>query len=168
MENNYFREIEENAAFSRVGVKIVTHPKKSGHARILCAYPKDGAGRLTVYIVDGFGDRFTTQKGTAVGCGYDKFTAALSNMTIDGHNLTDHCGQDETSEKLLKAYGKARLAGEDGQKVVDKARKLGYSFPNWTSGGGYQPNAWTGYQSCYREPGLDYLRALGYQVIDVL
>lgn len=164
----YFREIEDCAAFARVRVKVVTHPKKSGHARILCAYPEQRAGRLTVYIVDGFGERFTTQKGTAGGYGYDKLTAALSSMTIDGHSLTDHCGQDETSAKLLKAYGKARKDGEDGKKVEDKARKAGYSFTNWTSVGGYQPNDWDGYQSCYREPGLDYLRAIGYQVLDIL
>ena len=168
-EKNYFREIEDNAAFSRVGVKLVMHPKKPGkYAKILTAYPKDGAGRLTVYIVDGFADRLTTQKGTAGGYGYDKFVAALSSMTIDGHSLTDHAGQDEISKKLLKAYGKARLAGAAGDKVYQKARKLGYSFTNWSQAGGYQPNKWEGYQSCYREPGLDYLKALGYQVIDVL
>lgn len=165
---DYFREIEDCAAFSRVRVMVVTHPKKTGNARILCAYPKDGAGRLTVYIVDAFGDRNFTQKGTAGGYGYDKLTAAMSSMTIDGHSLSDHCGQDATSEKLLKAYGKERLAGTAGDKTYDKARKLGYNLTDWSTIGGYQPNAWDGYQSCYREPGLEYLRALGYNVLTVL
>lgn len=170
-DKNYFGEIEDNAAFSRVGVKLVTHLKKPGsYAKILVAYPKDGAGRLTVYIVDGFGDHFTTQKSTAGGYGYDKLTAALSNMTIDGHSLSDHCGQDEHSKRLLKAYGKAMKAGDSakGQAVIEKAKKAGYSFSNWTSEGGFKPNDWEGFQSCYRLPGLDYLRAIGYHVIDIL
>lgn len=167
---NFFREIEDNTAFSRVSAQLVTHPKKTGYARILSAYPKDGAGRLTVYIVDGFGDTFQTQKGTAGGYGYDKKTAALSSMTIDGHSLTDHCGQDDTSKRLLKAYGKACM-GEDKVKIdaiVKRAAKVGYSFSNWASEGGYKPNAWNGYQSCYRLPGLEYIEALGYRVIDVI
>lgn len=166
----YFREIEEHAAFARVGVIVITHPRKKGHARVLTAYPKDGAGRLTVYIVDGFGDHYTTQKGTAGGYGYDKKTAALSGLTVDGHEITDHCGQDATSARLLKAYGRAMLAGDEvkAQAVVDRARKAGYQFANWTGGCGYKPNAWAGYQSCYKLSGLDYLRALGYNVIEVL
>ena len=171
MNKEYFREIEDCAAFSRTGVKLVINPKKPGkYAKILASYPKDGAGRLTVYIVDGFGDNFTTQKGTAGGYGYDKMTAALSSMKIDGHSLTDHCVNDATSKKLLQSYGKAALSGDSAgmDKVVAKARKLGYSFNNWTSSGGYKPNAWEGYQSCYRLSGLNYLQALGYQIINVL
>ena len=171
MEKNYFREIEDNAAFSRVRAMLVIHPKKPGkYAKILCAYPKDGAGRLTVYIVDCFGDICTTQKGVASGYGYDKKTAALSKMSIDGHTLSDHCGRDNKSEKFLKAYGKAIKSGEPikAEQVIEKAKKAGYTFTNWTSSGGYQPNDWKGYQSCYRLPGLDYLRAIGYQVLEVL
>lgn len=165
MTKEYFREIEDCAAFSRVRAMLVTHPKKPGkYAKILCAYPKDGAGRLTVYIVDGFGDRFTTQKGTAGGYGYDKLTAALSSMTVDGKSLSDHCGQDAQSEKFLKAYSKAVKFGcEARKKVENKATKAGYTFANWGSGEVYD-----GWQSCYRLPGLDYLRALGYQVIEVI
>lgn len=156
---NYFTEIEDNAAFSRVRVIVVTHPKKKGHARILVAYPKDGAGRLTVYIVDGFGDTFTTQKGTAGGYGYDKLTAALSGMTIDGHSLSDHCGADDKSRAYLKAWHKA-TAPEAKKKVEENARKRGYYFANWQTD--------KGWSSCYRASGLDYLTALGYQLIYAL
>ena len=171
MTKEYWSEIEDHAAFRRVRAMLVTHPKKPGkYARILVAYPRDGAGSLTAYIADGFGDRFYSQKGAAGGYGYDKLTAALSGMTIDGHKLTDHCGQDETSAKLLKAYGRAMLTGDSdkAQKVVDKAPKQGYSFTNWSAASGYRPNEWEGYQSCYRESGLDYLRALGYSIITVI
>lgn len=167
----YWREIEDHAAFARASVTVIMHPKKVGHARVLTAFPKDGAGRLTVYVVDGFGpDGYTTQKSTAGGYGYDKKTAALSGLTIDGHEITNHCAQDATSARLLKAYGKAQLTGDTvkADQVYKRAGKMGYSFTNYTSVGGYQPNAWTGYQSCYKLPGLDYLRALGYNVLEVL
>jgi hypothetical protein len=36
--------------------------------------------------------KFSFQRGTAGGGGYDKVTAALSDMIIDGHKMTDHCG----------------------------------------------------------------------------
>jgi len=166
--NEYFREIDGCPAFARVAAKIVTHPKKDGYAKVLAAYPKDGAGRLTVYVVDGFGPRFTTQRGRAGGYGYDKFTAALSGLTIDGHVMSDHSGADLMAAKLLKQYGKIALAGQDTTAIEAKIRAKGYSLTNWTSNGGYKPNEWNGYQSCYKTPGLDYLRAIGYRVIDVI
>lgn len=162
-----FREMEEKPQFSRVSSYTITHPKRPGYAVINVAYPKDGAGRLTVYVVDYFGDTRTCTRGTAGGYGYDKFTAALSGLSIDGHKMADHSGRDETSAKLLKAYGKARMAGEDGDTAFTRARKLGYYFTNWSEGG-YQPNEWEGYQSCYRETGLDLLRTLGYRIIQAI
>lgn len=148
-------------ATGNVRVIVITHPRKAGsRAEIVVKFPKDGAGRLQAWCADYFGLRGCdgVQYGSAGGYGYDKQTAALSNFTIDGHALADHCGQDATSARLVKQYGKA---GDDDarRKVADRARKLGYSFANWRDGKG-----WT---SCYREPGLDYLRALGYNVVTV-
>ena len=165
---NAFRQMVNQTQFSRVSSYTITHPKREGHAVINVAYPKDGAGRLTVYVRDCFGEQCTTTRGTAGGYGYDKFTAALSEHTIDGHLMSDHATQDSTSKRLLKAYGKARLAGEDGEKVRTRAKKLGYFFTNWSEGGGYQPNGWNGWQSCYRGSGLELLRTLGYRIIQAI
>lgn len=145
-------------------VIIITHPKKSGHAEIIVKYPKDGAGRLRVSIRDCFGDTCVFSNSYAGGYGYDKIVASLSNLTIDGHKLTDHCGEDDTSKRLLKAWHKA----EDKRKAEDKARKLGYFFTNWSGIGGYCcPTGQDGWQSCYRASGLDYLSAIGYKILTV-
>lgn len=147
-------------------VFVITHPKKSGHAEIIVKYPNDGAGRLRVSLRDCFGDTCEFSSGYAGGYGYDKLTAAISGLVIDGHKLTDHCGEDATSKKLLNAYAKAETQ-EGKQKIVERARKAGYSFNNWSGTGGYCPTGKEGYQSCYKLSGLDYLRALGYRVITV-
>lgn len=54
--------------------KVVTIHKKGELIGTICAhYPKDGAGRLTVFLHE-YGYQIT--RGTASGYGYDKLTAA--------------------------------------------------------------------------------------------
>lgn len=149
--SNYWREMEDETAFQRVRCYFITHPKKTGHAVINVAYPKDGAGRLRVYVVDRFGETGTCTRGQAGGFGYDKLTAALSGLSVDGVKFSDHCGTDETSARLLARMERADT-DEAREKVCKAARRQGYSFAN-------------GNTSCYREPGLDILRVLGYSVI---
>lgn len=146
-----WNEMEKETAFSRVRVYVVTHPKKTGHAIVNVAYPKDGAGRLRVYVVDRFGEVGTCTRGQATGYGYDKLTAALSGLSVDGVKFTDHSKQDETSARLLLRMRRAKT-DEDRSKVETSARRQGYHFAN--SG-----------TSCYRETGLDILRMMGYRVI---
>lgn len=155
---NAFNKMENAAPFKRVASFTITHPKKpSGYAVINAAYPADGAGRLQVFVIDAFGDSRTCTSGNALGYGYDKFTAALSGQTIDGHTLTDHCGQDDYSRALLKR-AKGRTYDEC-RALLSKGKARGYQFANWTS---------DGWSSCYKLPGLDYLRAIGYTVIQAL
>lgn len=61
------------------------------------------------------------QWGRAGGYGYDKATAALARMIVDGHELTDHCG--------------GRLALPKGAKVFPSDFKApkGYSLANYCS-----------------------------------
>ena len=171
MKNNskVFDAMEKDPILSRVRTFVITHPKKQDMATIQIVYPKDGAGRLKAFCVDRFGQECVAQQGYAGGYGYDKAGAAMSGFVIDGKLITDHCAEDEQSKLFLRAYGRSMLRQDaDAAKVIEeKARKQGYRFANWTSEGGYQPNAWHGYQSCYKEQGLDYLRALGYNVIQV-
>lgn len=95
-------------------------------------------------------DNFSFQRGTAGGGGYDKVTAALSDMIIDGHKMTDHCG--------------ARLPLPKGATVFPRDFKVpkGYALANFQVGRDGKPE---GYMDCYRREGLEYLKALGYQVI---
>ncbi len=141
------KNYNDHPAFARASVTIVTHPKKPGkYAKILTAHPKDGAGRLTVFIHDFFGDCGSeVQTGSATGYGYDKTTAAMRGMVIDGHELGDHSGVDKSCARQIKT-----------QKA-----KPGYSLCNWSTPEGR-------YTSCYKLAGLDYLRAIGYTVICAL
>ena len=140
-------------------VYVITHPKKTGHAEIIVKFPKDGAGRLKVSLRDCFGETCEFSTGYAGGWGYDKETAAISGLVVDGHTITDHCAQDATSEKLLNAYAKVFGDALRCENVERAAKSQGYSFTNWESG--------KGWASCYKVSGLDYLRALGYRIITV-
>lgn len=95
-------------------------------------------------------DKYSFQRGTAGGGGYDKVAAALSGMIIDGHKMTNHCG--------------ASLPKPKGATVFPRDFKApkGYHLANFKRGGDGQAE---GYMSCYRQQGLEYLKALGYQVI---
>lgn len=109
------------------------------------------------------------QQAKAGGYGYDKLTAALSGMWIDGHKLSDHCG-----ESLKKPRGKKYFpAGFKAPK--------GYSLANYGTfqeSTGRRVDPWapetetgervTGYSDCYRLAGTDYLAAVGYTVIQAI
>jgi len=86
------------------------------------------------------------QYARASGYGYDKFNSALSGMTIDGHVMTDHC----------EGRYKPGTVFPRGSKCPK-----GYSFANYSAEKG-------GYTSCYREAGLDYLKARGYTVAQAI
>ncbi len=153
-----WRHMEENTALARAASFTITHPDKpEGYAVINIAYPKDGAGRLTVYVVDAFGETRTCERGQASGFGYDKVTAALRGLSVDGVKFTDHCGSDEKSNAWLAEYRAAHGADPELCKRIEgSARADGYNFANWTD---------SGWSSCYRESGMDILRAMGYRII---
>lgn len=114
------------------------------------------------YQVAGF------QSARASGYGYDKLTAALRGLVIDGVILTDHCSR-------LGAPKPPK-----GRKTFprDYMPPKGYSLANFANGeeqypwGGKHhpgiPDGEAGYTDCYREPGLNILKAKGYQVVQAL
>ena len=123
------------------------------------------------YQVAGF------QRATAGGWGYDKTTAALSGLYIDGIRMTNHCG-----ERLKRPKG--RLWQESDRKRV-KAK--GYRFANWSQGMepgeldrygkprelnryGREgvPDTASGYVDAYRLEGLAFLSSQGYRVIQAI
>lgn len=86
----------------------------------------------TVQVDVWHGDGTELQQGKAGGYGYDKFTAALRGMKIDGHIMYDHCGQSEDSKKMIKAYISASAKpGFEPKKWEARAKKKGYQFANW-------------------------------------
>ena len=120
-------------------------------------------------------DLFGLQQGYAGGGGYDKLTAALAGIWIDGEQLANHCGGVANAEKqraaLFKQYckfhdfsGERARAAEKGwdRKYWDKrAERIGASFANWST----EANRYTSLYFC---SGLDRLTRLGYQVIQVI
>ena len=133
--------------------------------KIYIAYPADGASvlRATCYQTGEAAERSGkvlaakgwtgdhakgySQHGSAAGYGYDKKTAALSGMVIDGHELSDHCG-------------KRKKAPKGGAWPYDAKAPRGWRFANYSQEAG-------GWTSCYRMEGLRYLEALGYSVVEL-
>jgi len=118
-------------------------------------------------------DLFGFQQGSASGYGYDKYTAALSGLWIDGHQLADHSRGNAQTERLLVAYQKAtakcetvEAANEVRKAFNDKAAKIGAFLTNYRS---CQDDRERGfYGSCYLESGLSRLEKLGYTVIQAI
>ena len=120
-------------------------------------------------------DLFGFQQSHAGGYGYDKRTAALAGLWIDGQQLADHCGTVANAEKahaaLFAQYCKfhdysgerARAAekGWDRAHWDKRAQKIGARFANWDS----EKNRYT---SLHFQPGLERLETLGYRVIQAI
>ena len=175
---------------------VVLNKKGEHVATVTAQYPRDGAGHVYVNVrnvttsaqqrtadryaatygkrcadrdgADVGGLHLWLQASSASGYGYDKTTAALDGLIVDGHTLADHCGRVPEAEtakaRLFAAYQKARAAGAgdfDQAGWSAKAHKIGARFANWSQEAG-------GYTSLHFESGLDRLRTLGYTVIDVL
>lgn len=112
---------------------------------------------------------FNLQQGRTGGYGYDKFTAALAGLIIDGHTMADHCGSVPEAEKarasLLRQYEKACEAGGNGDDKVwrEKAARIGCRFTNWgVCGVGDR------YMSLHFIDGFHRLECLGYRVISAI
>jgi hypothetical protein len=159
--SSYFNTIRKQSAFDRASAFVITHPKKKGYATVKFAFPKDGAGRLSVFIEDGINNsEFKFSMGTAGGYGYDKKTAALRGLLIDGIEFTDHCGVLESDKAMCKRILKAAQGIScEAAKALLKGKARAYHFSNWTS---------EGPASIYRKPGLEVLEAFGYSIIQAL
>lgn len=101
---------------------------------------------------------WTIQQGSASGYGYDKLTAAMTGLYINGHKLTNHCETDETLKALLAEYHNGNTSA---QTFRDALRELGASPANW-SGANFR------WEDAHYNSGLDRLKTLGYQVIQAI
>lgn len=136
------RQARDFAAFQSVSAYVVLAPETRERVAIVQAHFSESKCTVTAY------DREAgkPQTASASGYGYDKFTAALSHLTIDGHALNDHCGRQ--LDPPSKGYRWPR----------DYTPPTGYQLANYDREGG-------GYRSCFRLPGFDFLTAHGYEVI---
>lgn len=138
-----------------------------------------GRGRKALYF----------QAATAGGYGDDKLTAALSGLWIDGHQLTNHCGESLKPPRGLKYFPSDykprkgyRLANYGQFDRATGERIESYRWRELATAELGETAEWEtikartrelenaadtvgGYSSCYRVEGFNYLQAIGYAVI---
>lgn len=109
--------------------------------------------------VDIWGDNGLVAQKVNHGYGYDKFTANLDGVTIDGVELHDHCWQDKKTAKILANAPKDHA--ESSAYWEKMRRKHGVRPANW-NGKTFQ------YDSCFYSDGLNRLKDMGYTVITAI
>lgn len=186
------RDIRESNAGKSLSAWVILNPKGRHVATVRAHYANSGG--VTVNVLthgDDACDRVATAMGHTVGddgkmengayaytvaslqvgrtggYGYDKTTAALAGLYVDGHKLTNHCG-----ERMKRPKG--RLWQDTDRKRLERK---GYRLANWSGprvehGNSYGrdgvPDTASGWVDAYRDSGLDYLRAIGYRVIQAI
>ena len=150
------KQVRETKAGKSVAAWVVLRADGTHVATVQAHYSDAGAAQVDVWNFDATNPTrvrmdaakaYGPQQGRAGGYGYDKLVAALSGMEIDGHRLTDHCGESLPLPEGMDHF-------PEGYKAP-----AGYSLANWTS---------EGYRDCYRLACLEYLQALGYRVIQAI
>jgi hypothetical protein len=95
-------------AFENVRAAVIVDGNGNRKATVSIKYPKDGAGRLTLFLHI-IGTEMVY--GTASGYGYDKAGAAFENAC---GNLS---GETHVNDGLCKALYDIRLGGYDWEKA---------------------------------------------------
>lgn len=136
------KDVESTSAGKSVSAFVIM--KGERHAANVTAYYSDSTVYVNVdnFTVDNDNIPEERQYGSASGYGYDKFTAALKGMKVDGITMAGNCQTELDGIKAVK-----------GMPGVWPA--------NWS-------DDLQDYVSYYYAVGLDRLTALGYRVIKVL
>ncbi len=142
--------VRETKAGKSIRALVILNKKGQHVATLQASFSDNPAGSVCLVNVWHTGpDHIEMQHARAGGYGYDKFSSALAGMTIDGHAMTDHCGARLKYPKGLDHFPR------------DFKAPKGYRVAN------YRKDA-DGYSDCYRLPGLEYLTAIGYRIIEAI
>jgi|SRR5581483_8666102 len=87
MKKSIIDQLDKHSALKRAGAIAIVNKEGKLDGMIRIAYPKDGAGKLYVYLWD---YEHEVQSGWASGYGYDKLSAALHGMKFKDIILHDH------------------------------------------------------------------------------
>lgn len=192
--------VRETAAGKSISAWVILKAGKEV-ATVQAHYGSGGAVTVNIFQCGSAANRSEAASGlkalyfqaaTAGGYGYDKLTAALSGLWIDGHQLTDHCGGSLKPPRRLKYF------------PSDYKPRKGYRLANYgqfdRATGEPRGSYWLrdeaecqlgkgaeweavqariaelkaaadtvgGYSSCYRDEGFKYLQAIGYTVIQAI
>lgn len=142
----YVRETKHGKSIRAV---VILNKKGDHVATVQASFSDNPAGSVCLVNVWHTDHTVEMQHARAGGYGYDKYSNALSGLTIDGHTLNDHCGKQLKLPRGKKAFPR------------DFKAPKGYRLTNWSRDE-------EGYLSCFREPGLDYLKAIGYRIIEAI
>lgn len=159
------KQVRETAAGQSISAYVILNRKGEHVATVQVHHANSGRVSVDVWNTGASRDGHGLQQGAAGGYGYDKFTAALSGLTIDGHAMSDHCG--------------ARLNPPKGRSTWPRDAKAprGYTLANFQAftyddDGARVPlsedSPAYGWASCFRREGLNYLTAIGYRVIQAI
>lgn len=194
--------VSDTAAGKSVSAYVILN-RKGEHVATVKAHWGNSRCLVNVHC-----DKAGFQAATASGYGYDKFSAALSHCTIDGHEMSDHCGKAlkppkgrfvwPRDAKAPKGYwfvnwctvdaktgnrrdsyhwrdlalriwreenGLDESTYPESQETWDYVARNGRRLASEASERGDTAEGW---QDCYRLVGLDYLKALGYRVIQAI
>lgn len=149
------KQVRETQVGKSIKAYVILNRKGEYVAKVQAHFAD--SGRVTVDVWDA---NRPLQQGSASGYGYDKFSAALSGLTIDGHTMSDHCGVAKNPPRGRKTF------------PVDAKAPKGYTFANFVSAERAKDygakEGEEGWLSCYRLEGFRYLEALGYRVIQAI
>ena len=145
------KQVRETKAGKSISAWVIL---KDGEqvAQVQAHYSDSGVVQVDCWAAPEWG----LMQGKASGYGYDKLTAALSGMVIDGQRIYDHCASDEKTEAILQQYKDGEL---DEQTFRRELSHIGATYSNWAKG------RW---QSAHYLSGLSRLKELGYKVIQAI
>lgn len=138
------KRVDETKAGKSISAFVIISPDNKLIGKVQAHY--SDTGRVTVNLWN-WGEGEVYQEGSAGGYGYDKFTAAIRGMIVDGHELTNHCQVSLPKPEGLDHFPR------------DFKAPPGYDLANWRE---------DGYNDCYKRAGLEYLTQLGYSVIQAI
>ncbi len=145
--------VSKTKAAGSISAWIITDKHGEFVAKVQAHYGSGGRVLVNVFSRD-----TEFQCASASGYGYDKLTAALAGLKIDGHSLADNCGGVPEDEKkranLLAAYNRDPNA-RTTKEWDAAAERIGAHWANWRDGR---------YTSLHFRPGLDRLQSFGYHV----
>lgn len=180
------KQVRESTAAKSISAYVILD-KRNRHVATVQVHHGNSCVAVDVW----HNDATPLQQGSASDYGYDKFAAALSGLTIDGHKMSDHCG-----ERLKPPRGKRyfpldykprkgyRLANYGQYDATGKRRHINdfreaaraqlgddasfETIDNLAREMQTDAQLIDGYDSCYRLSGLDYLTDIGYKVIGAI